>query len=102
MGVPHAWQAGFGQEINKDTLGLRDGSVVKRTGCACRGPRFSPQHPHVGSQPSITPVPGDLVTFSGLEGHHTQRSTYTYNADKALNSHKNKINKSKIQNVSKD
>jgi hypothetical protein len=26
-------------------LGQRDGSVVKRTGCSSRGPKFSSQHP---------------------------------------------------------
>ena len=26
----------------------RDGSVVKSTGCSCRGPEFSSQHPHAG------------------------------------------------------
>ena len=102
MGVPHAWQAGFGQEINKDSLGLRDDSVVKSTGCSSRGPRFEPQHPHVGSQPSITPAPGDLVTSSGLEGHYTQCGAYTHMQTKHLTHIKNKINKSKIQNVSKD
>jgi hypothetical protein len=33
-------------------------SVVKST-CFCRGPRFDSQHPCGGSQPSVTPGPGD-------------------------------------------
>jgi hypothetical protein len=32
---------------------LRDGSVVKSTGCSSRGPEFKSQQPHGGSQPSV-------------------------------------------------
>jgi hypothetical protein len=38
--------------------------VVKSTGCSYRAPRFNSQHPHGGSQPSIIPVPGDLIPSS--------------------------------------
>jgi hypothetical protein len=31
--------------------------VVRSTGCSCRGPRFNSQHPHGGSQLSLTPIP---------------------------------------------
>jgi hypothetical protein len=33
--------------------GWRDGSVVKNTSCSSRGPEFSSQQPHGGSQPSV-------------------------------------------------
>jgi hypothetical protein len=33
--------------------GWRDGSVVKSTDCSFRGPEFSFQQPHGGSQPSV-------------------------------------------------
>jgi hypothetical protein len=31
----------------------RDGSVVKSTDCSSKGPKFNPQQPHGGSQPSV-------------------------------------------------
>jgi hypothetical protein len=31
----------------------RDGSAVKSTDCSSRGPEFSSQQPHGGSQPSV-------------------------------------------------
>ena len=46
----------------------RDCSVVRCTGCSSRGPRFDSQHPHDGSQPSVTLVPGDLMPSSGIQG----------------------------------
>ena len=47
-------------------MGWRDGSVVKRTGCSSRGPKV--QYPYGSSQLSATPVPGALMSFSGLRG----------------------------------
>jgi hypothetical protein len=41
----------------------RDGSAVKSTTCSCRGPRLGSYHPHDSSQPHITPVLGDLMSF---------------------------------------
>jgi hypothetical protein len=41
-------------------------SVVKSTGCSCRGPRFSFQYPHGSSYPFVTPRPGDLMPFFSL------------------------------------
>ena len=32
-------------------------------------PGFGSQHLHGGSQPSVTPAPGDLTPSSGLFGH---------------------------------
>ena len=37
---------------NKQTRGWRDGSIVKSTDCSSKGPEFSSQQPHGGSQPS--------------------------------------------------
>lgn len=39
------------------TRGWRDDSVIRSSGCSCRGPRFSCQHPNDGSQPPVTTVP---------------------------------------------
>ena len=62
--------------MNRD---WRDGSGVKSTGCSYRGPRFNSLHPHGGSQPSITPVPGDPMPSSNLQGHQAHMwQTYTY------------------------
>ena len=41
-------------------------SAVKSTGCSCSGSRFGSQNPHCDSQPSATPVPGDLTLPTGL------------------------------------
>ena len=38
----------------------RDGSVVKSTCCSSWGPRFSSQHLHGSSQPSISAIPATL------------------------------------------
>jgi hypothetical protein len=46
-------------------MGVCD-SVVKSTGCFSRGPEFDSQHLHGGSQPSVAPVPGDIMTSSDL------------------------------------
>ena len=37
----------------------RDGAEVKSPGCSSRGPGFDSQHPHGGSQLSMTPFPGE-------------------------------------------
>lgn len=41
-------------------------SVVKSICCSWRGPRFDARYPHVGLQPSITPVLGDPMPSSDL------------------------------------
>lgn len=46
-------------------------SVVKSTCCSCRGLRFDSQNLHGGPQPSVTPVPGDLMPSSELSKHQT-------------------------------
>jgi hypothetical protein len=45
--------------------GWRDGSVFKST-CSCRETRFDSQQAHSGSQPSVTPVLGDLILSPDL------------------------------------
>jgi len=45
-------------------LGWKDGSVVKSTGCSCRGPEFNSQQPHGGSQPSV--MGSDALFSSGV------------------------------------
>lgn len=42
------------------------GSAFRSTSHSSRGPRFSSQHPHRSSQPSVTPATGDLMSFPGL------------------------------------
>lgn len=44
-----------------------DDSVGESTGCYSRGSGFDPQYSHGSSQPSITPVPRDLMLSSGLK-----------------------------------
>ena len=55
----------------------REDSVVKSTGY-CPGPRFNSQHPHDGSQPPVTPVPGDPMSSSGFR-HTCRQSTRMQN-----------------------
>ena len=53
------------------SLGDWGGSLlVKSSCCSYRGPRFSSQHSHDSSQPSVTLVPGDQIPSSGLHGHY--------------------------------
>ena len=54
----------MGKVVRVSMLGWRDGSVVKSTGCSCRGPGFASQHPHGGSELPVTPVPGDRIHSS--------------------------------------
>ena len=35
-------------------------------GYSCKGPRFGSQHPHGSSQPSLAPIPGDMMPSSVL------------------------------------
>lgn len=50
--------------------GWRDGSAIKNTGCSCRSPAFSSQHPLGGSLQFLTTIPGYLAPSSGICGHH--------------------------------
>jgi hypothetical protein len=49
--------------------GCRGDSTVKSTGSSSRGSGFDSPHPHGVSQISVTPVPGNMMSFSGLHGH---------------------------------
>lgn len=51
--------------------GRRNGSAVKSIGCSFRRPRLEFQRLHSGSQLSVTPVFGDLMSFSGLHKYQT-------------------------------
>lgn len=67
----------------KNTIGdWREDSAAKSPGWSSRGPAFDSQHPHNVTQPSITPVLGDLIPSPGLHRHGTHthvvhRHTYT-------------------------
>jgi hypothetical protein len=43
--------------------------VVKSICRSCRGAGFHSHHLNCSSQPSLAPALGDLMLFSGLEGH---------------------------------
>jgi hypothetical protein len=47
----------------------RDCSLVKRTCCSYKGPKFGFQHPHSGSQPCVAAVLWDLTSFPDLHKH---------------------------------
>lgn len=57
------------------------GAAVKSTYCSSKEPKFGvwfPGHTSGGSQPPVTPAPGNPVTSSGLHGHlHSQVHTHT-------------------------
>lgn len=58
-----------------------DDSAVKNPVCSSRGPGCEVQHPHDCSQPSVTPVPVDLM----FHGHCTHvLHTHTYMEAKYL------------------
>ena len=57
--------------FKKKKGGWSDGSVAKSTDCSFREPRFYPQHPHGGSQPSVAPDPGDPMASSGFYRNQT-------------------------------
>lgn len=67
------------RKIWKKTKELERWFSSKQHGC--RGPRFCPQDQNDGLQLSITPIPEDLMLFSGLHGHqyiHTDLHTYIH------------------------
>lgn len=79
---------------SKEIRGQRDNSVLN-TGCFCRGPRFSSQHPHDASQPSIAPVPRTWTPSSGLHWHQAGMCAQTYSKAKI---HTNQIKPNQIRN----
>ena len=64
----------MGDSISKNKVRNNAGSV--------RGHRFNSQHPHSGSQPSISQVPGKLTPSSNFQRHHAHMwckpNTHTY------------------------
>jgi hypothetical protein len=72
--------------------GLRDGLVVKSTGCLSEGPWFDSQHPHGGSQQSVTAAPGHLMSSSGLCRHQAHTGCIDIHAGKASTHRKFKNN----------
>lgn len=52
--------------------------MVKSTACSSRGPRFNSQHPHDGTQLSVTPDPGDLTPFLAFTGSACTQCTDIY------------------------
>lgn len=59
--------------------------MVRSTYCFCRGLGFSTQHPHGGLQPSLTWVPGNRVSSSGL--HRNQARSSPKYTEQILASH---------------
>ena len=43
----------------------------------CRGLRFHYQHSHNGSQPSVTPIPRDLISIDMAHTVHIKTDTHT-------------------------
>lgn len=56
----------------EDGVGLEYGLVARSTCHSCRGTWFDIQHPWGGSQPSVTPDPGDWMPSSDLFRHQVQ------------------------------
>lgn len=60
-----------------DRRGWGDGSGLKSICCSGRGPKISFQHPHGGSQPNVTPVPGVTPFWTSWALHAHGARTYT-------------------------
>lgn len=60
----------------------RDDSEAEEHCCSSGGLEFGAQHPHGGSQSSITPVPDDLVsmdtTCTWCSDMHASKTTHTH------------------------
>ena len=52
--------------------------MAKSTGFSSIGPGFNSQHPHGGSQPSVTPVPGDLRAPGYMWYTYALRTTHIH------------------------
>ena len=58
------------KKSKKKTQRWRNGSMLKSTGCSSRGWGFNSfQYPHGSSQPTVSPVPGNLTPSSGPWEH---------------------------------
>lgn len=61
---------------NPRLKGWRDGAVIKGTSCSSRRLGFNSQHPHVSSQPSVTPVSVDPVPPDTLQAATNQKPSF--------------------------
>lgn len=61
--------------INKST-GPGAIEMIQSTYCAYRG--FMSQHPHGNTQPSATPVPGDMTPLSDLQQAPSMQVVHAY------------------------
>lgn len=52
--------------------------AVKSTGFSSRKPELNSQHSHGGSQPSVTPVSGDMTLLRAFKGIGHVHDTQTY------------------------
>lgn len=66
----------------KRSIAWRDGFSVKSACCSFWGPKFSSQTLQGGSQPSVTPLPGDMTLSSGFRGHRAHMGRNGIPADK--------------------
>lgn len=73
------WQPG---STNTTSRVWGDGPGGKSSCCSSSKPRFDPQHPQDSAQPSVTPIPGDPIPFSGLLRHVVHRNPNTQNKNK--------------------
>lgn len=54
------WSAQLDRQVCFKTLSLEPGELAQHC-CSSTGPKFFSQHPHSGSQPSVTPVLRNLI-----------------------------------------
>ena len=78
------WERGFYVDSLKNVCLMR---LERWLSCSSRWPRFHSQHPHNGSQPSVTPVPGNLTPSSDLFGHQKHTLYTDIDAGKNTNAH---------------
>lgn len=64
--------------MKQDAQGTRKMAEQLRSLVSLRGPRYSFQHPHTGSQQSVMPVTGDMTPSSGFKGTTHEHGTHTY------------------------
>ena len=88
MSLRPGWAAG-GVPSSEGAEGWRDSSVVKSTGCSCRGSKLHSQHLHGGSQPPVTPDLGSdslllapMVTAYETHGAQTDTQTCKQNTNR--------------------
>lgn len=70
-------------EIKVFIVDWRDSSGAESIDCSSRGPKFRAQHPHVGSEPSLTLSLGHPVLSSDLCENQARTRNTCINAGKA-------------------